>query len=78
MVEAIDAHRAWLERTGELRRRRRTRAAAEIEAIALAQVSRRFAHLHGADALQQAAGRVVAGVVDPYRAADELVAAISG
>ncbi|SDJ29746.1 LAO/AO transport system kinase [Frankineae bacterium MT45] len=76
VVAAIDAHHEWMTTTGELVRRRQRRAAAEIEAIALAQVSRRFAHLHGADALQEAAVRVVERSTDPYTAADELVAAI--
>ncbi|SOD73333.1 LAO/AO transport system kinase [Jatrophihabitans sp. GAS493] len=76
VAAAIESHRSWMADSGELVRRRQVRAAAEIEAIALAQVSRRFAHLHGADALHEAAVRVVARSTDPYTAADELVAAI--
>ena len=37
----------------------------------------RFEQVHGSAALDAAAGRVVAGSTDPYRAADELVAACS-
>lgn len=76
VIEAIEKHRAWLERHGELGRRRRLRAAAEIEAIALGTVRQRFAEVHGSAALDEAAARVVAGETDPYSAADELVATI--
>jgi putative protein kinase ArgK-like GTPase of G3E family len=70
----IDKHRGWLAAHGEAERRRRARAAAEIEAIALGTVRRRFADVHGSAALDEAAGRVVGGKTDPYTAADELVA----
>lgn len=70
LVAALDAHRAWLDGTGERVRRRRARAAAEIEAIALEQVRRRIGDLHVAGVLTD---RVVAGELDPYRAADELL-----
>jgi LAO/AO transport system kinase len=76
MIEAIDKHRAWMEAHGELERRRRTRAAAEIEAIALGTVKERFASVHGSAALDAAAARVVEGDTDPYAAAEELVAAL--
>ena len=78
LIEAIDSHQVWMTESGELPRRRCDRAAAEIEAIALSQVSRRFAHLHGDVALATAAENVVAGATDPYSAADRLVAALSG
>ena len=74
VVEAIEKHRSWMEAHGELQRRRRARAASEIEAIALGQVRVRFAQVHGSAALDAAAGRVVEGATDPYSAADELVA----
>ena len=74
VIAAVDSHRAWLDEHGEFTRRRRARAAAEIEAIALGTVRRRFAGVHGSVALDEAAARVVDGTTDPYRAADELVA----
>jgi LAO/AO transport system kinase len=74
LVEAIEKHRAWMAEHGELDRRRRARAAAEIEAIAVGTVRQRFGQVHGSTALDAAAGRVVAGDTDPYTAADELVA----
>jgi LAO/AO transport system kinase len=77
LVEAIEKHRAWMDEHGELARRRRARAAAEIEAIALGTVKRHFAQVHGSAALDAAAARVVAGDTDPFAAADELVATLS-
>jgi LAO/AO transport system kinase len=76
VIEAIEKHRAWMAEHDELSRRRRTRAAAEIEAIALGTVKLRFAEVHGSAALGAAAARVVAGESDPYRAADELIASL--
>jgi LAO/AO transport system kinase len=76
LLEAITAHRLWLESSGELAARRRRRAATEIEAIAVGEVRQRFTHVHGSAALDQAAGRVVAGESDPYAAAEALIAAL--
>jgi LAO/AO transport system ATPase len=76
VVAAVAKHHDWMQRHGELERRRRARAASEIEAIALGQVRQHFAGVHGSAALDAAAARVVAGESDPYRAADELVAAL--
>ena len=78
LVAAIDKHRAWLADTGELDRRRRARAGSEIEAIAVETVRRRFSEIHGAAALDELATRVAAGRLDPYAAADELVASLPG
>ncbi|WP_375500974.1 methylmalonyl Co-A mutase-associated GTPase MeaB [uncultured Jatrophihabitans sp.] len=74
VLAAVEKHRGWLESHGELIRRRQARAAAEIEAIALGTVRRRFGSVHGSAPLDDAAARVVAGKTDPYTAADELVA----
>ncbi len=76
VIAAVEKHRAWMAEHGELERRRQARAAAEIEAIALGTVRRRFADVHGSAALDAAAARVVAGETDPYTAADDLVAAL--
>jgi LAO/AO transport system kinase len=70
---AIDQHRDWMASSGELVRRRQARAAVEIEAIALDEVRVRFGQVHGSAALDRSAARVVAGELDPYSAADELV-----
>jgi LAO/AO transport system kinase len=73
LVSALDAHRAWLDDTGARARRRRARAAAEIEALALEQVRSRIGDVSGMGALPGLADRVVAGELDPYRAADVLL-----
>jgi LAO/AO transport system ATPase len=73
VLEKIEAHREWLESSGEGHRRRAERAAREIEAIALASLRERMGDVHGSAALGALADRVVAGETDPYRAADALL-----
>jgi LAO/AO transport system kinase len=74
VLEKIEAHREWLESSGEGRRRRVERAAREVEAIALASLRERMGDVHGSAALESLAEKVVAGETDPYTAADDLVA----
>ncbi|GGK74159.1 transporter [Planomonospora parontospora subsp. parontospora] len=76
VADALDAHLAHLEESGELERRRRARARDEIEAVALAALRSRFAHLHGDRRLDALAVRVLAAELDPYAAADELLASL--
>jgi LAO/AO transport system kinase len=73
VVAAIADHRAHLEQSGELTERRLARVRREIEALALAEVSARFAHLSGDARLDTLAGQVLAGETDPFAAADTLV-----
>ena len=73
VVAAIDKHRAWLETTGELRKRRERRAAVEVEAIALGTLRARLGNLREGTALSELAFRVAAGEIDPYAAADDLI-----
>ena len=73
---AVGKHRAWMRSSGELVRRRRHRAAVEIEAIALAEVRRRLTDRLGPDAVARAAAEVVAGRADPYAAAAGLLDAL--
>ena len=77
VVEAIERHGAWLAGNGQLARRRAKRAADEVEAIALTVLRARMGDLRGGDSLDLLADRVVAGELDPYTAADELVAALT-
>ncbi|HJD83881.1 methylmalonyl Co-A mutase-associated GTPase MeaB [Kitasatospora sp. NPDC059648] len=77
VVEALEKHRAWLEEHGELAARRRRRAAQEIEAIALAELRARIGDLSGDRLLAGLAERVATGTLDPYGAADELVAGLT-
>src|SRR5690242_15636866 len=73
VVAAIDAHRAYLEQTGELARRRTKRARVEVEEIALGELRRRWGAVSGTAELDQLAARVATGEIDPYGAADELL-----
>lgn len=78
LADRIAAHWDWLEATGERERRRRVRAREEITALALAELRLRMGGLPGDSLLDDLAGRVVTGDIDPYAAADELAAAASG
>jgi len=74
VVAAIEKHRAWLEKTGALRRRREARAAAEVEAIALGTLRARMTDLRDGTTLSKLAAQVADGALDPYAAADSLLA----
>ena len=78
VVQELDRHRAWLEESGELARRRTRRAREEIEAIAVASLRDRWESVGSHDDLDALAEAVVAGQKDPYAAADELVASSTG
>ncbi len=56
VVDSLDSHRAWLERTGALHDRRRARAAGEVEAIAFGVLRERIGDLRG-DVRLDCAGR---------------------
>ena len=73
VVERIDEHRAWMESSGELEKRRVRRARDEIEAIAVTSLRRRWGDVHARTELDELAERVVAGETDPYLAADSLL-----
>ncbi|MFF2504521.1 methylmalonyl Co-A mutase-associated GTPase MeaB [Streptomyces sp. NPDC058067] len=73
VVEALEKHRAWMEEHGVLQERRLARASTEVETIAVTALRERIADLHGDRRLSTLAERIVAGDLDPYRAADSLV-----
>jgi LAO/AO transport system kinase len=77
LAEKVDAHWSWLGSSGQRDARRRARAREEITAIAVAELRRRVGGLPGGAQLDDLAGRVAAGELDPFAAADELVAAAS-
>ncbi|MFE0175944.1 methylmalonyl Co-A mutase-associated GTPase MeaB [Streptomyces sp. NPDC059002] len=77
VVEALEKHRAWMEERGVLAERRAERAAHEVEAIAVTALRERIGSLHGDRRLSALAERIVAGELDPYAAADELVAGLT-
>jgi len=77
LAAALDAHWAWLDSSGERDRRRRARAREEVAAIAVAALRQRMGGLPGDSRLDSLAAQVASGELDPYSAADDLVAAAS-
>ena len=77
VVDALTEHRAWLTSSGTLARRRTRRARAEVEAVAVAALRSRWAHVGGHADLDGLAAQVVEGATDPYAAADALLAVVS-
>jgi LAO/AO transport system kinase len=75
VVDAIEAHGAWLASSGRLTTRRTARAADEVEGIALTAMR---IDLRASGELDRLAARVAAGQLDPYSAADELLKGLSG
>jgi LAO/AO transport system kinase len=74
VMEAIDKHEGWLDASGTRHTRRLKRAADEIEAIALAALRARMGDLRAGHGIAEHAAAVVAGTIDPYAAADDVVA----
>ncbi|MCX5385726.1 methylmalonyl Co-A mutase-associated GTPase MeaB [Streptomyces sp. NBC_00083] len=77
VVEALEKHHAWMAEHGVLAERRRSRAAREVETIAVTALRERIGSLHGDRRLDALAQRIVDGELDPYAAADELVAGLT-
>ena len=73
LVARLNAHAAWLAESGEGERRRVARAREEITVLAVAQVRERLGALPGEARLEDLAGQVASGKLDPYSAADQLV-----
>ena len=69
LVTRLEAHWDWLNSSGELGRRRQARAREEITALAFAALRSRVAK--SADEL---AARVADGTLDPFQAAEEILA----
>ncbi|GAA1351239.1 methylmalonyl Co-A mutase-associated GTPase MeaB [Streptomyces beijiangensis] len=77
VVEALEKHRAWMDEHGVLNERRRSRAAHEVETIAVTALRERIGDLRGDQRLDALAERIVAGELDPYTAADTLVEGVT-
>ena len=77
VMAAIDKHQAWLVNSGRLDARRRVRAADEIEALAVTALRERIGDLRDGTLLDELAGQVVAGELDPYAASDRLIADVT-
>jgi LAO/AO transport system kinase len=73
LVSAIGAHGAWLDGSGTRATRRRARAREEVSAIAMGELRQRMGGIPGESRLDELAGRVAGGDLDPYAAADELI-----
>jgi LAO/AO transport system kinase len=77
VVRRLDEHHAWMEESGELRRRRLARVRDEVEAIAVTALRERMGDLHGHQRLDVLAAKVLSGDCDPYSAADELIQGVT-
>jgi LAO/AO transport system kinase len=73
LMARIKAHWSWLDGSAGLAARRLARAREEIAAIAVAVMRDQIGGLPGDSRIDDLAGRVAAGQIDPYSAADELV-----
>ncbi|HJY03085.1 MAG TPA: methylmalonyl Co-A mutase-associated GTPase MeaB [Streptosporangiaceae bacterium] len=70
VVTQLDAHRDWLTASGELTRRRHARAREEITALAYAALRDRVR----ASGVDELAARVADGTLDPFQAAEDILA----
>jgi GTPase len=77
VMSAIEDHFAWMETSGALRDRRVRRAGDEIQAIAIQALRARIGDLRHGQGVDELAAQVVDGSSDPYRAADQVVAALT-
>jgi LAO/AO transport system kinase len=71
--QAIGDHRAFLERSGELAERRRRRLLDELFEVLVRRIERRVRDLEGDEAYERIHQAALAGEIDPYTAADELL-----
>ena len=69
LVSRLNQHWSWLGDTGELKQRRLARAREELTALAFAGLRGRLA----GSRLDELAGQVADGTLDPFQAADELL-----
>lgn len=74
LTARLDAHWTWLGESGLRQERRVRRAREEISAIAVAEIRRRVGGMPGESRLDELAAQVAGGKLDPYSAADELIA----
>lgn len=76
LADAIESHHAWLDTEGVLERRRLDRARGQIRDIALETVRRSFADLGGGELLEELTSEVAGRRIDPYAAAERLMASL--
>ena len=70
VVTRLDAHWTWLAQSGELRRRRHARAREEITALAFAALRDQLS----SPSIDELAAQVADGTLDPFQAAEEILA----
>jgi LAO/AO transport system kinase len=73
LAARLEAHGAWLADSGERSRKRLARARDEVSAIAVTLLRERLGALPGESQLDELAGHVASGEIDPYTAADKLI-----
>ncbi len=71
--QAVTAHRAFLEASGELGRRRRRQLTAELREIVLRRLEERAATATGPGGFEAVVDEIAAGRADPWTAADALL-----
>jgi LAO/AO transport system kinase len=75
LAARLDAHWDWLRSSGELERRRQERAREEITALAIAALRGRLAvGAAQSGGLEELAAQVADGTLDPFQAAEQLLA----
>jgi LAO/AO transport system kinase len=76
VAEALDRHRAWLQSSGELARRRAARLADRVREVVARSVNQRvWIEKDGEAILRQAMPEIAAGTLTPYEAAARIVGA---
>src|SRR5690606_25367619 len=79
LVEALDRHRAWLEASGELTRRRRRRLAERVrEAVERGLRLKVWTEKDGEAILEESLPALEAGTITPYEVAARIVRAVAG
>jgi len=73
---AVAQHKAHLEATGELARRRERRLVEELRSIVARRLEERARQLLGQEGLERLEGDVVGRTLDPWAAADEVLGAL--
>lgn len=73
VLDAVDAHRAYLEQTGLMTRRERDRARVDLMRLLERELVDRLMRSVGADTLEQWVERIVARESDPYSAVETLL-----
>ncbi len=75
--KAIGEHRAWLEESGELDRRRRARIDGELREIVVRRLEQKAGEACGGQTYAEARDAVLARTLDPWSAAERVVAGIT-